>query len=139
MLIPTTPAPPVATLSTGANASITVSVQLTVQGKTYNLPNCEVYITEQRPDVSKWGLYLKNPQVSHNNLQQIKASLNSSIIHKKGQTDANGQVSFTDLEANTYFISTAHDATQRGLQWSVQHQVKPGQNVLVLSAKNRTP
>ena len=114
-------------------------MQLAVQGNTYNLPDCEVYITEKRPDVSKWGLYLKNPDVSYNNLQQIRAGLANCVIHKKGKTDANGQVSFKELEAGNYYISTAHSATQRGLQWSVAHQVKPGQNVLILSTNNRTP
>ncbi len=139
VLIPTAPAPPAATLVTGALSDITVSVQLAVQGNTYNLPDCEVYITEKRPDVSKWGLYLKNPDVSYNNLQQIRAGLANCVIHKKGKTDANGQVSFKELEAGNYYVSTAHSATQRGLQWSVAHQVKPGQNVLILSTNNRTP
>ncbi|MEL0118688.1 MAG: hypothetical protein VXB01_07075 [Opitutae bacterium] len=139
VLIPTAPAPPAATLVTGVLSDITVSVQLAVQGNTYNLPDCEVYITEKRPDVSKWGLYLKNPDVSYNNLQQIRAGLANCVIHKKGKTDANGQVSFKELEAGNYYVSTAHSATQRGLQWSVAHQVKPGQNVLILSTNNRTP
>lgn len=139
MVIPTTPAPPTATLAPGVTAGLTVSVQLAVQGRTFNLPDCEVYVTEQKPNIDKWGLHLKNPEVSHNNLQAIKASLQSCIIHKMGRTDASGNVSFQQLETGTYYISTANKATARGLQWSVRHQVNPGQNVLILSTSNRTP
>jgi hypothetical protein len=124
--------PPIA-----AAASLIISVQLQSQGQTYPLSNCAVYVTQDAPNVSKWGLYLKNPQVSFNKLQEIEASLRQSVIHKKIETDAQGQASISDLEAGTYYISCGHTASPKGVQWSVRHNLRPGQNVLVLTNNNR--
>jgi len=141
--IPTTPPAipngfnPLTTPPVAAAASLVISVQLQAQGQTYPLPSCDVYITQNAPSVSKWGLYLKNPQVSFNNLQEIQASLREAVIHKKIATNAQGQANVSDLESGTYYISCAHPVTASGVQWSVRHNIKPGQNVLVLTNNNR--
>lgn len=141
--IPTTPPAipngfnPLTTPPVAAAASLVISVQLQAQGQTYPLPSCDVYITQNAPSVSKWGLYLKNQQVSFNKLQEIQASLREAVIHKKIATNAQGQANVSDLESGTYYISCAHPVTASGVQWSVRHNIKPGQNVLVLTNNNR--
>ena len=141
--IPTTPPAipngfnPLTTPPVAAAASLVISVQLQAQGQTYPLPSCDVYITQNAPSVSKWGLYLKNPQVSFNNLQEIQASLREAVIHKKIATNAQGQANVSDLESGTYYMSCSHPVTASGVQWSVRHNIKPGQNVLVLTNNNR--
>jgi hypothetical protein len=141
--IPTTPPTiptgvnPLTTPPVAAAANLVISVQLQAQGQTYPLPNCSVYVTQDAPNVSKWGLYLKNPQVSFNKLQEIEASLRQSVIHKKIETNAQGQASISDLEAGTYYISCGNPASKNGVQWSVRHNLRPGQNVLVLTNNNR--
>jgi hypothetical protein len=128
---------PLTTPTVAAAASLVVSVQLLAGGQTYPLPNCTIYVTQNAPSVSKWGLYLKNPQVSFNQLQEIEASLRAAVIHKKIVTDAQGQANISDLEAGTYYISCGNPASKSGVQWSVRHNLRPGQNVLVLTNKNR--
>ena len=141
--IPTVPstipngANPLTTPPTAAASSLVVSVQLLAGGQTYPLPNCTLYVTQNAPNVSKWGLYLKNPQVSFNQLQAIEASLRAAVIHKKIMTDAQGQANISDLEAGTYYISCGHPVSKSGVQWSVRHNLRPGQNVLVLTNNNR--
>jgi hypothetical protein len=141
--IPTTPptipngANPLTTPPTAATSSLVVSVQLLAGGQTYPLPNCTLYVTQNAPNVSKWGLYLKNPQVSFNQLQEIEASLRAAVIHKKIMTDAQGQANISDLEAGTYYISCGHPVSKSGVQWSVRHNLRPGQNVLILTNNNR--
>ena len=141
--IPTVPstipngANPLTTPPTAAASSLVVSVQLLAGGQTYPLPNCTLYVTQNAPNVSKWGLYLKNPQVSFNQLQAIEASLRAAVIHKKIMTDAQGQANISDLEAGTYYISCGHPVTKSGVQWSVPHNLRPGQNVLILTNNNR--
>jgi len=128
---------PLTTPPVAAAASLVVSVQLLAGGQTYPLPNCTIYVTQNAPSVSKWGLYLKNPQVSFNQLQEIEASLRAAVIHKKIVTDAQGQANISDLEAGTYYISCGNPASKSGVQWSVRHNLRPGQNVLVLTNNNR--
>jgi hypothetical protein len=128
---------PLTTPTVAAAASLVVSVQLLAGGQTYPLPNCTIYVTQNAPSVSKWGLYLKNPQVSFNQLQEIEASLRAAVIHKKIVTDAQGQANISALEAGTYYISCGNPASKSGVQWSVRHNLRPGQNVLVLTNNNR--
>jgi hypothetical protein len=143
VIIPTAPPTipngvnPLTTPTVAAAASLVVSVQLLAGGQTYPLPNCTIYVTQNAPSVSKWGLYLKNPQVSFNQLQEIEASLRAAVIHKKIVTDAQGQANISDLEAGTYYISCGNPASKSGVQWSVRHNLRPGQNVLVLTNNNR--
>jgi hypothetical protein len=128
---------PLTTPTVAAAASLVVSVQLLAGGQTYPLPNCTIYVTQNAPSVSKWGLYLKNPQVSFNQLQEIEASLRAAVIHKKIVTDAQGQANISALEAGTYYISCGNPTSKSGVQWSVRHNLRPGQNVLVLTNNNR--
>ena len=143
VIIPTAPstipngANPLTTPPVAAAASLVVSVQLLAAGQTYPLPNCTLYVTQNAPNVSKWGLYLKNPQVSFNHLQEIEASLREAVIHKKIATDAQGQANISDLEAGTYYISCGHPVSKSGVQWSVRHNLRLGQNVLILTNNNR--
>ncbi len=124
---------PLTTPDAGRAADLIIKVQLVAGGKNYPIPNCKLYVTEMKPQISKWGLYLKNPQVSINQLQAIQTSLKQSIIHKMATTNEGGEVTISGLEAGIYFISGAHPVTQNGVQWSKQHILKPGQNVLLLS------
>jgi hypothetical protein len=143
VIIPTAPPTipngvnPLTTPTVAAAASLVVSVQLLAGGQTYPLPNCTIYVTQNAPSVSKWGLYLKNPQVSFNQLQEIEASLRAAVIHKKIVTDAQGQANISALEAGTYYISCGNPTSKSGVQWSVRHNLRPGQNVLVLTNNNR--
>jgi hypothetical protein len=143
VIIPTAPPTipngvnPLTTPTVAAAASLVVSVQLLAGGQTYPLPNCTIYVTQNAPNVSKWGLYLKNPQVSFNQLQEIEASLRAAVIHKKIVTDAQGQANISALEAGTYYISCGNPTSKSGVQWSVRHNLRPGQNVLVLTNNNR--
>ena len=118
-----------------ANSSLAINLYVVSKGRQIPLKDTTIYVTGEKPNVAQWGLHLKNPSISANELQKIEQSLTTSIIHKKEKTDANGMINVI-LKEGTYWVSCASPATANGLQWSVQQQVVAGQNQLVLSNGN---
>jgi TolA-binding protein len=143
---PVAPAPteispdnPIVNPDASSQATLAINLFISAGGNNYPLANTEIYVTELQPSITKWGLHLKNPSISANELATIQQSLASSTIHKKVITDASGAANISMLKAGTYWVSCANPATPTGLQWSVQHSVSPGANQLVLSNGNRAP
>lgn len=128
---------PIVNPDASTQANVAISLFISAGGNNYPLANTEIYITEQQPNITKWGLHLKTPQLSTNELTAIQQSLQSCTIHKKVTTDASGQAHVGMLKAGTYWVSCGNPATPTGLQWSVQHSVNPGDNQLTLSNNNR--
>jgi outer membrane murein-binding lipoprotein Lpp len=118
-----------------SDSSLAISLYLVSKGRQIPLRDTTIYVTAEKPKVAQWGFHLKNPSISANELQAIEQSIRTSIIHKKEKTDANGMVNLM-LKEGIYWVSCASPATVNGLQWSVQQQVVPGQNQLVLSNGN---
>jgi outer membrane murein-binding lipoprotein Lpp len=137
--IPVSPDNPLVNPDASSQSNLDISLFISAGGQNYPLPNTVIFITEQQPRIAKWGLHLKNPSISANELAAIQQSLAASTIHKKVTTDAAGKAMVSMLKAGTYWVSCANPATPTGLQWSVQTTLAPGANQLELTNTNRAP